>query len=310
MSNYAVLYNPYAGNGQGQERAQDLKTILSGDDLEFYNMTLIRDYAAFFESLPYGTRVIISGGDGTLNRFINDTINLSLSHDIYYYASGSGNDFLRDVGRKKEDGPFLINHYLHELPEVTVAGHTYKFLNGVGYGIDGYCCEVGDSLRSKSKKPVNYAAIAIKGLLFHYKPTNAVITVDGRRHTYEKVWLAPTMNGRFYGGGMMPTPNQNRLDPRHTVSTLVLFGSGKLKTLAVFPSIFKGEHIKHTQMAEVLTGHDITVEFDRPTAIQIDGDTILGVSGYHVSSAIRLRISSASCANQDQAVCFANSLEI
>ena len=59
-------------------------------------MTLIRDYAAFFESLPYGTRVIISGGDGTLNRFINDTINLSLSHDIYYYASGSGNDFLRD----------------------------------------------------------------------------------------------------------------------------------------------------------------------------------------------------------------------
>jgi diacylglycerol kinase (ATP) len=118
------------------------------------------------------------------------------------------------------------------------------------------------------------------------------------------------MNGRFYGGGMMPTPNQNRLDPRHTVSTLVLFGAGKLKTLAVFPSIFKGEHIKHTQMAEVLTGHDITVEFDRPTAIQIDGETILGVSGYHVSSAIRLRISSASCANQDQAVCFANSLEI
>lgn len=78
MFNYAVLYNPYAGNGQGQERAQDLKTILSGDDLEFYNMTLIRDYAAFFESLPYGTRVIISGGDGTLNRFINDTINLSV----------------------------------------------------------------------------------------------------------------------------------------------------------------------------------------------------------------------------------------
>ena len=285
MSNYTILYNPHAGNGQGQERTQDLKSILSGDDLKFYDITRISDYAAFFSSLPQETRVVISGGDGTLNRFINNTNHLNLSHEIYYYASGSGNDFLRDVGRTREDGPFRINDYLHDLPEVTVAGHTYKFLNGVGYGIDGYCCETGDALRLKSKKPVNYTAIAIKGLLFHYKPTNAVITVDGRRHDYEKVWLAPTMNGRFYGGGMMPTPHQDRLDPNHTVSALVMFGSGKLKTLAVFPSIFKGEHISHTRMVEVLTGHDITVEFDRPTAIQIDGETILGVSGYHVSSA-------------------------
>ena len=287
MSNYTILYNPHAGNGQGQERTQDLESILSGNDLKFYDMTLISDYAGFFASLPQDTRVVISGGDGTLNRFINDTNRLNLSLEIYYYASGSGNDFLRDAGRKAEDGPFRINDYLHDLPEVTVAGHTYKFLNGVGYGIDGYCCETGDAQRLKSKKPVNYTAIAIKGLLFHYKPTNAVITVDGQRRAYKKVWLAPTMNGRFYGGGMMPTPHQNRLDPQHTVSTLVMFGSGKLKTLAVFPSIFKGEHIRHTEMAEVLTGHDITVEFDRPTAIQIDGETIPGVSGYHVSSAAR-----------------------
>lgn len=290
MSKYTVLYNPHAGNGQGQKRAQNLKSILSKDDLEFYDMTLIEDYAAFFESLPQGTRVVISGGDGTLNRFINDTVHLSLSHDIYYYASGSGNDFLRDVGQTEKDAPIPINQYLHELPEVTVANHTYKFLNGVGYGIDGYCCEAGDALRLKSKKPVNYTAIAIKGLLFHYKPTNAVITVDGKRYTYKKVWLAPTMNGRFYGGGMMPTPHQNRLDPRRTVSTLVMFGSGKLKTLAVFPSIFKGEHVRHVQMVEVLTGHDITVEFDRPTAIQIDGETIPGVSGYHVTSGASLDV--------------------
>ena len=96
----------------------------------------------------------------------------------------------------------------------------------------------------------------------------------------------------------MPAPDQDRLDPRHTVSTLVLFGAGKLKTLAVFPTIFKGEHIKHTEMAEVLSGHDITVEFDRPTAIQIDGETILSVSGYHVSSATPLRVSSSSHTSQ------------
>jgi diacylglycerol kinase family enzyme len=48
----------------------------------------------------------------------------------------------------------------------------------------------------------------------------------------------------------------------------------------IFPSLFKGEHLKHTKYTEVLCGHDITVEFDSPTPLQIDGETILGVSAY------------------------------
>lgn len=92
------------------------------------------------------------------------------------------------------------------------------------------------------------------------------------------------MNGRYYGGGMIPTPKQDRLQ-NDTVSTLVMHGSGKLKTLMVFPSIFKGTHIKHTEMAEVLSGKHITVEFDRPTPLQIDGETIPGVTSYSVTAA-------------------------
>ncbi|MBP5230469.1 MAG: diacylglycerol kinase family protein, partial [Clostridia bacterium] len=158
-------------------------------------------------------------------------------------------------------------------------------LNGVGYGIDGYCCEVGDELAKKSDKPVNYAGIAIKGLLFHYKPTNAVVTIDGKRREYTKVWLAPVMHGRRYGGGMIATPDQDRLDPERKLSVLVWHGSGKIPTLAAFPGIFKGEHIKHKKNVEVLTGRVISVEFDRPVAAQIDGETVLNVSRIDVKSA-------------------------
>lgn len=293
MAKYTVLYNPHSANGCGAKNAQTLKSALHGDETAFYDMTQVKNYADFFASVPPENRIVLTGGDGTLNRFINDTAGSPISREIYYFAAGSGNDFLRDIQRRKEDGPFPITPYLQDLPEVTVKGSTYKFLNGVGYGIDGYCCEVGDKLRGKSNKPVNYTSIAIKGLLFHYKPTNAVITVDGTTHHYRKVWLAPTMNGRFYGGGMMPTPNQDRLNKERLVSTLVLYGSGKLKTLIVFPGIFKGEHIKHTDITTVLTGHDITVEFDRPTAIQIDGETIPGVSCYHVASGVAVQPQSA-----------------
>lgn len=57
------------------------------------------------------------------------------------------------------------------------------------------------------------------------------------------------MNGRYYGGGMIPTPQQDRLAQPKQLSVMVFRSPGKLKALAVFPSIFKGEHIKHTDVS-------------------------------------------------------------
>ena len=282
MAKYNVLYNPLAGNGKGENASKKLKELLNGDELTFTDMTKVSDYRALFASMPEDERVIVSGGDGTLNRFINDTEDVVFANPVYYYATGSGNDFLKDIGGNVGDKPVCIDKYLKALPTVDVKGKSYRFINGIGYGIDGYCCEVGDKLRETSDKPINYAGIAIKGLLFHYHPTSATVIVDGVEHKYKKVWLAPTMNGRYYGGGMIPTPKQDRLNKEHTVSVMVYYGSGKIKSLAVFPSIFKGEHVNHREMVEVLSGKEITVKFDSPAALQVDGETIIGVTEYSV----------------------------
>ena len=282
MAKYNVLYNPLAGNGKGENAAKKLKELLNGDELTFTDITKVSDYRALFASMPEDERVIVSGGDGTLNRFINDTEEVAFANPVYYYATGSGNDFLKDIGGNVGDKPVCIDKYLKALPTVDVKGKSYRFINGIGYGIDGYCCEVGDKLRETSDKPINYAGIAIKGLLFHYHPTSATVIVDGVEHKYKKVWLAPTMNGRYYGGGMIPTPKQDRLNKEHTVSVMVYYGSGKIKSLAVFPSIFKGEHVNHREMVEVLSGKEITVRFDSPAALQVVGETIIGVTEYSV----------------------------
>ena len=215
---------------------------------------------------------------------------MALPEKLYYFATGSGNDFLHDLGLEKGADPVPVAQLLRDLPTVTVNGKHWRFLNGIGYGIDGYCCEVGDALRGKSDKPVNYTAIAIKGLLFYFHPANAEVTVDGKTKRYRRVWLAPTMNGRFYGGGMMVTPDQHRGNAEGKVSVCVMHGSGKIKTLAVFPSIFKGGHVKHTEMVEILTGHDIEVRFDRPCALQIDGETIRNVTSYSVHAGVPARV--------------------
>ncbi len=278
MANYKILYNPLSGHDTNEDKVkQELAPFLKDDELEFFDATKIESYAEFLKTLPADAKILIVGGDGTLNRFINGAG--EYANSVYYYASGSGNDFWTDLGKKKGDAPVCIDEYLKNLPVVCVNGKEYKFLNGVGFGIDGYCCEVGDKLKAEGK-PVNYTSIAVKGLLFKFKPRNAEVTVDGETKSYKKVWIAPTMHGRYYGGGMIPTPAQDRLNGEGKLSVCLMHGSGKLSTLMVFPKIFKGEHVKKVKKVAVLSGNEITVKFAKPCALQIDGETILNVTEY------------------------------
>jgi len=287
MIKYVVLYNQLSGNGTGRQTAEALEKQLSADEVQLCDVTEIASYKEFFADRASEERILLLGGDGTLNRFVNDTANVEFDNEVFYFPAGTGNDFLRDItgvaDPSKVTEPLCITKYLKDLPKVTVKGVTYRYLNGVGYGIDGYCCEVGDDQKAAGVKDINYTAIAIKGLLFHYKPCNAVITVDGVRHEFKKVWLAPTMNGRYYGGGMMAAPNQERLNGEHTQSVMLFYGKGPLLTLMAFPKIFSGEHV-NTKLVQILTGKQIKVEFDSPRALQVDGETIKSVSMYEVNA--------------------------
>ena len=275
MAKGYVIYDPLSGDGKSEEKAKLLPQVLD-HDLEFYDMTRITNYAAFFSGMGKKDYLVLVGGDGTLNRFINDTDGMELPREILYLSSGSGNDFAREINANET--PVVITQYLKNLPSVEVNGKRYRFINGVGFGIDGYCCQVGDELKKTPGKKVNYTAIAIKGLLFSFAPRNAKVTVDGKKFKYQKVWIAPTMHGHYYGGGMIPAPQQDRNSGK--LSLMMFHGAGRLRTLCAFPGIFKGEHVKHTKMVAVHTGQEITVEFDRPTPLQVDGETILNVTSY------------------------------
>ena len=84
---------------------------------------------------------------------------------------------------------------------------------------------------------------------------------------------------------MMCAPEQDRLNPDGTVSLMVMRSKSKLRALFLFPSIFKGNHVRDTKVVSMFKGHHIHVRFDRPTALQIDGDVFSGVSEYMVTTA-------------------------
>ena len=277
-----VLYNPLANSNQGEKAKDEILPILKekyGEDITVENVIGI-NVDNFLGKLTKEDKVILLGGDGTINRFANAIYDKKLPCSFYLYKAGTGNDFLRDVEDKIVDNLLEINEYVKNLPLVIVNDREYRYLNGIGYGIDGMVCERADKMKDEGAENINYTTLSIKLLLKGYNPPNAKITVDGETKEYNKVWLASTMNGRFYGGGMMPCPNQDRLSNK--VSVLCFYGTNRFQTLLIFPKLFKGTHVAHKKHIEIRSGKEVTVEFDAPNALQIDGETITNVLKYKV----------------------------
>ena len=134
MNKFTVLYNPLAGKTDKAAIEAELSALLPDDELEYVVLGDGESYADVLKNVASDRKIMLSGGDGTLNRFVNDPASDSYAGEIWYYASGNGNDFWTDLGRKKGDAPVDVTGYLKNLPLVTVNGVTRKFINGIGYG--------------------------------------------------------------------------------------------------------------------------------------------------------------------------------
>lgn len=281
---YAVLYNPHSGGGKGLQIAKEIEPLMGNHTYTYYDLTAIDSLNEFINTLPKETDIILTGGDGSLNSFINQT-EANTDKNIYFYASGSGNDFARDINFKKRTKPIIINEYIKNLPTALINGKTYKFINCVGSGMDGYCCGEVERLRALSKRRGNYLYAAIKALLYAYKPCTAYVTADGKEYTFENTWLVPAMNGRYFGGGFMAAPKQNRLNQENTISLVAMHSRNFFKIVIAFLLLMKGKHTIMKSMINVIEGHEFSVKLSRSATLQIDGETIPDVMEYTVSSA-------------------------
>ena len=285
MTEFTVLYNPNSGGGKGLSIAKEIEQLMGNNNYSYMDITAIDDFSSFMSALSPNMNIILTGGDGTLNSFINKIGQGEIKNNIYFYASGSGNDFARDINFKKRTRPIIINDYIKDLPVANISGKEYKFINCVGSGMDGYCCGEVERLRALSKKRGNYLYAAIKALVYAYKPCTVDVTVDGKEFTFKNTWLVPTMNGRYFGGGFMAAPKQDRLNSEKSLSVVAMHSKNILKIIIAFLLILFGKHTIMKSMITVIEGHNISVKLDRKATLQIDGETIPDISEYTVMSA-------------------------
>lgn len=279
-----LLYNELADAGEGKANADRLiaelaaKSFPIGETLSLINL----DFNDFFAKLKEDDFVVIFGGDGTMNHFVNNLEDRKLPCAFGLYPTGTGNDFQRDLPETAKDantGIYRLDSFITGLPIIEVQGKKFRFLNGIGFGIDGECCVKAEEMKAAGEKDIDYGKITIGLLMGPYHPRNATIKVDGKEPvTMKKAYLASAMKGRYYGGGMMIAPAQDRNGD--TLTAVCIHGRGKFGTLLMFPKLFKGTHVKDKKHTYVATGKCIEVTFDEPCGLQIDGEVLTGVTSY------------------------------
>ena len=142
-----ILYNPLSNNKRGKKITNKLLAKFS--DAEMVDVTAVeneklREWCASRDKVQ--DQIYLVGGDGTLQRFANTVYGLELP-PVYFCAAGTGNDFLRDLGNEVKDGYAKVNQYITNLPLLTIGDKSLRFVNGIGYGLDGMVCELADKIR-------------------------------------------------------------------------------------------------------------------------------------------------------------------
>ncbi len=276
-----LIYNPEAGNGNCREETEILEVVYENTVL--IDINSVRSYQVFFSGLDESDSVILCGGDGSLHRFINDTVNVEIKCHLYFYALGVCNDFARDLGMKNGDTPDVtINKYLKDLPVVTIQGKKIRFLNGIGFGLDGFAFVCRDDYQHvRENSEICQILSLIRGFLFRYQPVSMDVIRDGELHRYERVWMAHTMKGKYLSG-LKSASDQCRSSKERTLSFVTVSGVGRLRALHAVLAMVKGKKPKAGHGVEILQGSQFCVSFEKPVSLQVDGDKLPTEGCYEV----------------------------
>lgn len=277
-----LIYNPLSRNGNDPKFIDKIKKSLvkDGHQVKLVNVIDIEDVESFIKTLDDHDRMILVGGDGTLNRIVNRIYALDYKQDVYMYQAGTGNDFIRSLKSKKK--LVYIKPYLKGLPTISYQNHKKYFLSGAGLGLDGFVIRLVDQSKHKKNK-LNYFRCALEGFK-KFKPISATITIDGKTIHEDKLWFVTALHAPYQGGGMKMAPHAKR-DEKY-LDLLVIKNISKFLLFLIFPTIYVGLHIKFKKFVTIYKAKKVNIKLDASTYMQIDGESKYPIDEVCIEAAI------------------------
>lgn len=295
INKWLVLVNPNAGTGKCGKDWPQIETILKEKEFDFFPVFTEKRLHAIILTKKYigeGFRkIIVIGGDGTLNEVINGIFaqNVCPSKEITVgmIPVGTGNDWARMfcIPSDYRQAAEIIKE---EKVFVQDAGKVYfksnnkdfkrYFINIAGTGFDALVAKKTNELKEKGKSGIMLYFINILSGLFKYKSSKISVAIDEIKIN-ANIFSLNIGICKFNGGGMMQVPNANPADGLFDIT--IIHQLKKLSVIRHIRKLYNGNILKHPRVRS-LQGKNIYIKSKTPVFLETDGES-LGHSPFEFS---------------------------
>jgi diacylglycerol kinase family enzyme len=274
--NVLILVNPYAAGGRAVRLFPQLQTHCQAFTAHFDSFKIvmpesIEDGLCLLKETPKNTRVVVVGGDGTLNQMLPALMNSEFEIGLVPY--GSGNDCARAWGLEGMKWQEALKFALVEKVKNTdlgrvelAAGKIHFFHSSLAVGFDA---SVGNRALAGPKylRGLPRYLLATFRELFDLRNWDIQIWIDGAKAHQGTTLLASTLNTPSYGGGMPAVPNALIDDGK--LNLLMAGQFNRFQTLLMLPRLLMGLHLSHSR---IKTEAFLRAEINSSQALPIAAD--------------------------------------
>ena len=264
-----VIANPISGGGKGRRLADALTMQLRkrGIDVETFLTSAAGDAFRRAESLGEQIdRIVVVGGDGTLNEIINGLHDPSRT-PIAQLPVGTANILAHELKLPRRPD---------QVAAMVAAGRVrtidYGLVNGTRFFMvvsAGFDAMVTRAVKQRRRGSLGYKGylVPIVQTLYQYRTPSLHVSVDeGQPITGALVIVGNTRN---YGGLFSVT---DRAQCDSGFLDVCVFPKGSPVALGLYALAAVGRRVSRLTNVVYRTGRRITITADRPTPVQIDGD--------------------------------------
>jgi diacylglycerol kinase (ATP) len=224
-------------------------------------------------------RVVVVGGDGTVNEAANGLLSVGVGKEVELAVipRGTGTDFVRTfrIPTKLDEAIAVARD--GTVREIDAGRVSYRawdgsagsahFVNIASAGMSG---AVAQRANATSKALGGKASFLWATLAVFARWQNARVAVDvDDTHREGSMLDVIVANCEWLGGGMHMTP---KAEPDDGLLDVLLIGDiTKRDLLQTLPKIYRGTHLPHPK-AEELRGTTVRVDAPTPLPIELDGE--------------------------------------
>jgi len=286
-TNWITIVNCTAGGGKTGRDWPLIESLLKKHGIRFEPyLTSRRLHASIIarNKIEEGySKIIVVGGDGTMNEVINGVFAQTRIHTtevmLGMISVGTGNDWARmfNIPAGYEEAVLAIKKQKTFIQDAGMVrylknGKEWKryFVNIAGMGFGAKVVERVNRMRDRGRHGTMVYFYNIFSSLLGYRSTPARISIDGLTID-RKIFLMNVGIGKYNGGGMMQVPHAIADDGLYSIT--LIRKMGKLNVIANLKRLYNGSITEHSKV-ETYTARSVQIDGPGVLKIETDGESL------------------------------------